>query len=107
VPLAEETEHRLTPHEKTLMGGKETRGAGCEKCKGAGFRGRLGFFEIVRISSQLRAAISSNRAVMELRKFLETDFLSMRDDGMLKAAEGITTPDEVLRATQDVEDAVV
>jgi type II secretory ATPase GspE/PulE/Tfp pilus assembly ATPase PilB-like protein len=31
----------------------------------------------------------------------------MRDDGMLKAAAGITTPEEVLRATQDVEDAVL
>ena len=107
VPLPEDTDHRLMPRERAMLGGFQTRGAGCEKCKGAGFRGRLGFFELVRISGQLRAGISSGKSVMELRKLVEADFMTMRDDGMLKAAEGMTTPDEVLRATQDVEDAII
>ncbi|MBL9149748.1 MAG: type II/IV secretion system protein [Phycisphaerae bacterium] len=106
-PLAEETEHRLTPNEKAMLNGMRTVGAGCDKCKGAGFRGRLGFFELVRISSQLRAAIGGNKSTMELKKLLEADFVTMRDDGMIKAAEGVTTPEEVLRATQDVEDAII
>lgn len=106
VPLPEETDHRLTPKERAMFGGMKTIGAGCEKCKGAGFRGRLGFFELVRISSQLRAAISGNRSTMELRSLLDSEFLTMRDDGMIKAADGVTTPEEVLRATQDVEDVV-
>ncbi|MFO0827045.1 MAG: GspE/PulE family protein [Phycisphaerales bacterium] len=104
-PMPEETEHRLTPKERAMMGGQQTVGEGCEKCKGAGFRGRLGFFELVRITSQLRAGISAAKSVMELRALVEHDFLTMRDDGMIKAAEGVTTPEEVLRATQDVEDA--
>jgi type IV pilus assembly protein PilB len=79
-------------------------GAGCEKCGGSGFRGRLGFYEIVRVSSALRAAIAQNRPVHELKTLLDPDFINMREDGMLKAAAGITTIEEVLRATQDVED---
>ena len=41
---------------------------------------------------------------MELRKTLGDDFVSMREDGIRKAIEGLTTPEEVLRATQDVDD---
>ncbi len=106
LPMLEETEHRLTAKERDLLQGHETRGTGCEKCKNSGFRGRLGFFELIRISGQLRNGISQNRPVMELRHMMEPDWMNMRDDGMVKAAAGITTPDEVLRATQDVEDAI-
>lgn len=105
IPLDEAVEHRLTQRERDALAGMETRGAGCDRCKGAGFRGRLGFFELVRISGALRAAIGQNRSVIELRRLLDADFMTMRDDGMQKAAAGITTPEEVLRATQDVEDA--
>jgi len=107
VPLPEDVEHRVSAKERDMLGGRQTRGAGCDKCKGAGFKGRLGFFELVRITAPLRAGIGANRSVIELRKLLETDFITMRDDGMIKAAAGITTPEEVLRATQDVEDAVI
>ncbi len=107
MPLPEDVEHRLTPRERELLKGRQMRGEGCEKCKGAGFKGRLGFFELVRITAPLRAAISQGKSTMELRALLESDFITMRDDGMLKAAAGITTPEEVLRATQDVEDAVI
>lgn len=106
VPLDESIEHRLNAREREMFGGEETRGAGCDRCKGAGFRGRLGFFELVRITGPLRSAIGQSKSVIELRRLLETDFMTMRDDGMAKAASGITTPEEVLRATQDVEDAV-
>ena len=52
----------------------------------------------------LRAAIAQNRPVHELKELLDGDFINMREDGMRKVAEGITTVEEVLRATQDVED---
>jgi type II secretory ATPase GspE/PulE/Tfp pilus assembly ATPase PilB-like protein len=79
-------------------------GRGCDKCGNSGFRGRLGFFEIVRVSSALRAAIAQNRPVHELKALLDPEFITMREDGIRKVAEGISTVEEVLRATQDVED---
>jgi type II secretory ATPase GspE/PulE/Tfp pilus assembly ATPase PilB-like protein len=104
-PLGEDIAARLTEEERALLKGRESFGRGCDKCKGSGFRGRLGFFEIVRITAPLRAAISRNATTVELKKLLGDDFITMRQDGMLKAAAGVTTPQEVLRATQDVEDA--
>ncbi|RLS67595.1 MAG: type II/IV secretion system protein [Planctomycetota bacterium] len=102
--ITEEVDHRLTPEERVRFVGKQTVGRGCEKCNGSGFRGRLGFFEIVRITAALRAAIAQNRPVHELKALLDSEFISMREDGMRKAVAGMTTIEEVLRATQDVED---
>ena len=103
-PISEDTQNRLNPDERARLGGFQNVGRGCDKCGNSGFRGRLGFFEIVRITSPLRAAIAQNRPVHELKALLDPDFITMREDGIRKVAEGITTVEEVLRATQDVED---
>jgi type II secretory ATPase GspE/PulE/Tfp pilus assembly ATPase PilB-like protein len=65
----------------------------------------MGFYELARINARLREGISKNRTTLELREMVDKDFQSMRDDGMHKAAAGLTTIDEVLRATQDIDDA--
>jgi type II secretory ATPase GspE/PulE/Tfp pilus assembly ATPase PilB-like protein len=103
-PITEDVDRRLTPEERLKFNGLQTVGRGCDRCSGSGFRGRLGFYEIVRVSSPLRAAIAQNRPVHELKALLDPEFTTMREDGMRKAAAGITTIEEVLRATQDVED---
>ncbi|MCA9285700.1 MAG: Flp pilus assembly complex ATPase component TadA, partial [Phycisphaerales bacterium] len=102
--ISEDTEHRLTPDEHALFNGNAFIGAGCEKCNRSGFHGRLGFFELARISAAMRNAISRSLPTMELRGVAGADFVTMRTDGMFKAAKGMTTIEEVLRATQDVED---
>jgi type II secretory ATPase GspE/PulE/Tfp pilus assembly ATPase PilB-like protein len=56
------------------------------------------------VGNRLRAGIAENATVMSLRKMLGDDFMPMREDGMRKAIEGFTTPEEVLRATQDVDE---
>ena len=102
--ITEEVDARLTPDERARFKGRQTVGRGCEKCNGSGFRGRLGFYEVVRVSTPLRAAIAQNRPVHELKSLLDADFINMREDGMRKAVAGMTTIEEVLRATQDVDD---
>ncbi len=104
VPIAEDVEHRLSPAELEMFNGTVTRGAGCDECNGAGTYGRLGFFELLRINPALRRAISENRSVADMRKMVDDSFMTMRDDGLNKAAAGMTTIEEVLRATQDTED---
>ena len=102
VAMPEDVEHRLTAAEKELFNGQawiSNPSAG-----DLGFHGRVGFFELIRVNSQLRAGISDNLSKAELIKLLDADFRNMRQDGLLKAAEGVTTIEEVLRATQDVED---
>jgi type II secretory ATPase GspE/PulE/Tfp pilus assembly ATPase PilB-like protein len=102
--ITEEVDARLTPDERARFKGRQTVGRGCEKCNGSGFRGRLGIYEEVRVSTPLRAAIAQNRPVHELKSLLDADFINMREDGMRKAVAGMTTIEEVLRATQDVDD---
>lgn len=105
-PMPEESAIRLTEKERAKFNGHVTVGAGCEECNGSGFKGRMGFFEVIRITSALRSAIAENRPVLELRRILGPDFVTMRADGVEKAALGMTTVEEVLRATQDVDDAL-
>ena len=104
IPIPEDVEHRLTPAEQDLLAGKAWHGAGCDKCNRSGFLGRVGFFELLRISGALRKAISDNQSIAALRSIQDDSFIPMRADGMAKAAEGLTTIEEVLRATQDTDD---
>ena len=104
VPMPEDLLHRLPPEEAARLEGMMYVGTGCEKCSNTGFRGRLGFYELVKISPTLRAGISEGRSLMDLRNMLGEDFVSMREDGIRKAIDGLSTPEEVLRATQDVDD---
>lgn len=105
VPLDEDVAHRLTPSERAQFKLGVNVGKGCEKCGQSGLRGRLGFYELIRVNNQLRAAIGENRPLMDLRSLLGDEFKSMREDGMEKAVAGLTTPEEVLRATQDLDEA--
>jgi type IV pilus assembly protein PilB len=104
VVMDEDTRRRLTKAEAERFDGRMTIGEGCEKCGNSGFRGRLGFYELIKVGPALRAGISEGRSTIELRGLLGDDFVSMREDGVRKAIEGVTTPAEVLRATQDVDD---
>lgn len=104
VPMSEDLRYRLTKDEAERFDGKITIGEGCDKCGNSGFRGRLGFYELIKMSTPLRTAISEGKSTLQLRNHLDEDFVSMREDGIIKAIEGITTPEEVLRATQDVDD---
>ena len=107
VPLLEEVEHRIAGEELSLFDGKLWEGAGCDKCNRTGYYGRIGFFELLTIGGPLRRAISENRPTSELSDLAGPTYRTMRRDGVEKAARGLTTIEEVLRATQDAEDSAV
>ena len=65
------------------------------------------YFELLVINSALRRAVSENRPVAELTALAAESYRTMRQDGIDRAAEGMTTIEEVLRATQDAEDVAV
>ncbi len=106
VPMPEVIEHRLSPAEAAMFGGQVTRGVGCPACNNSGTRGRIGYFELVTVHGELRRAISSGAPISELKQLLGPDFISMRTDGLVKAAAGRTSIEEVLRATQDADEDV-
>jgi len=76
-------------------------GQGCNYCSGTGFLGRTGIFELLAISEDLRAAINQGASSQQLRKQAEAEgMLTLRQDGLRKAARGITTVAEVLSVLQ-------
>jgi general secretion pathway protein E len=78
------------------------KGAGCETCNATGYRGRTGIFEMLLIDDEIRDLIIQRRGAHILKEAaLKKGMTTLRDDGLAKAAQGITTIEEVYRVTQD------
>jgi type IV pilus assembly protein PilB len=76
------------------------RGEGCENCAHTGYRGRLGIHEFLRVSLAMRDYILQGRTYMEIRELAYREgFRDMRFDGFVKALQGLTTLEEVVRVT--------
>jgi type IV pilus assembly protein PilB len=76
------------------------QGAGCKKCRNSGFLGRIGIYELLLPDDAMRDRISAEPSITDLRKLAtESGMVSLREDGMLKVRAGITTVEEVFRAT--------
>src|SRR5438105_15639789 len=75
------------------------RGNGCEECRGTGYRGRIGIFELLPISPELRDLIFQKRANAETKTTAQKTMVTMHQDALQKAAEGITTLEEILRVS--------
>ena len=75
-------------------------GRGCEVCNQTGYRGRIGLYEVMDISDELRELILVGAPGQELRrKAVEGGMISLRSSGLRKVKDGVTTLDEVLRET--------
>jgi len=78
------------------------KGRGCQRCQGTGYLGRVGIFEIMIVTDEIRSLILRNVSARDLRKVAaQQGMLSLREDGFRHLAEGRTTVDEVLRVTTD------
>lgn len=76
------------------------RAAGCEACGQSGYRGRIGIFEVLPVDDDIRTAIRRDPDPSVIaRQAEERGMTSMLEDGLAKCAEGVTTVDEVIRAT--------
>ena len=72
--------------------------SGCEDCQHTGYRGRLGLYEMAAVSDPISDLIMQNRPVHELHNAAEKDdFRTLLEDGLIKAAQGITSVEEVIR----------
>jgi type IV pilus assembly protein PilB len=77
------------------------KGAGCSRCEGTGFKGRIAIFEMLEMNNQLREQALARAPAGELRKTaLATGMNSLLQDGKKKVFRGITTPAEVSRVAQ-------
>jgi type IV pilus assembly protein PilB len=79
---------------------KLVKGRGCEKCGNTGYRGRIGLFEVMDVTEDMRELILSGATAVELRrKAIEEGMITLRQSGLQKIREGLTTIDEVVRET--------
>jgi len=77
-------------------------GAGCEKCFGSGYVGRIGIFEMMVLNDEIRKLIMANADASVLtRAAHDNGMRNLRDDGWEKVRLGVTTAEEVLRVTQE------
>lgn len=75
---------------------------GCQKCKGIGYKGRVGIYEVLEMSKELEEAIFAQKVSMsDMEKIAQSQgMVKMVQDGLLKALEGITSVEEVFRVTE-------
>ncbi|MVN88164.1 type II/IV secretion system protein [Deinococcus sp. HMF7620] len=92
---------RLGITERDLKGAQLMRGAGCNRCGGTGYKGRMGIHELMVIDEPLRVAIGSGKNATEIAEVAMTKsgMKTLRQDGIEKALDGVTTLEEVLAVT--------
>jgi len=78
------------------------KGKGCKNCQGTGYRGRIGIFEMMLVTDDIRSLIIENASARDLRRVAaKQGTTSLREDGFRHVFEGRTTVQEVLRVTKD------
>jgi type IV pilus assembly protein PilB len=76
------------------------KGSGCEKCNNTGYKGRTGIFEILVMSDKLRFLVTKRVQTASLREAARKQGMkTLREDGILRVLDGITTIEEVARET--------
>ena len=79
-------------------------GSGCQSCSQTGYMGRMGIFEILRMTDDIRTLLIKGTSTTELRaEALKEGLVTLLRDGMLKVKANQTTPSEVLRNAYSVE----
>lgn len=74
------------------------RGRGCELCRNSGYKGRIGFYELLRMNSEIAEMIVRRAPLADLKEAAKANGMhELREDGLIKVLEGMTTPDEVMR----------
>ena len=85
---------------KNVQNMKMYHGRGCSVCSMTGYKGRKGIFEIFQMTEEIQRLVFDQRPAAELRTLArENGMRSLREDGLLKVASGMTSLDEVLRVT--------
>jgi general secretion pathway protein E len=79
------------------------RGTGCERCGGTGYRGRVGLYELMLLSDDVRHHITSGADANVIRKQAVSEGMqTLREDALDKLRAGLTTPEEVVRVTRAI-----
>jgi type IV pilus assembly protein PilB len=79
---------------------KTFRGKGCSNCNGTGYRGRIGLYEVMEITDEIRELIVAGASAFDLRKkAIDAGMITLRESGLHKLRQGITSIEEVVKET--------
>ena len=101
MPVADDLPDDFPLQRLNQSGGRVYRAAGCRECRGTGYAGRLGIYELLTATDQVRR-LASERQPSNLikRAAIDAGMRTLRGDGWEKVLGGATTIDEVLRVTK-------
>jgi general secretion pathway protein E len=78
------------------------RGAGCTECNGTGYMSRMGIFEMMDVTDEIRKLIMANEDASVLTRAARRNGMrNLREDGWMKVQDGLTTVQELMRVTQE------
>lgn len=98
LPVEAFTEIGFSPEEAETM--KAYKGKGCATCNGTGYKGRIGLYEVMEVTDELRELIIIGASAIELRKkAIELGMITLRGSGLCKLRDGKTTIEEVVKET--------
>ncbi|HEX8974371.1 MAG TPA: GspE/PulE family protein [Patescibacteria group bacterium] len=100
---------KKSPQLKGAIGAKDTwknitlyKAKGCEQCSNEGYRGRMGIYEVLEVDDSIGKLITDNATADDIeKKARENGMMTMSQDGFIKAAQGFTSIEEVLRVTKE------
>ena len=96
-------------NEKEILPGRQKidsllfyRGKGCSRCNKTGYKGRIGIYEVLEINEEISTLIQKNAKTDKLLEAVEKQgMITILEDGFIKAKNGITTLEEILRVTKE------
>jgi type IV pilus assembly protein PilB len=98
VPIEGLVETGFTRDEAASL--KLYKGRGCSACNNTGYKGRVGLYEVMEVTDELRELIIIGASAMELRKkAIDLGMITLRESGLYKIRDGITTIEEVVKET--------
>jgi type II secretion system protein E len=96
-------EHNF-PVERLKTEGPIYEAVGCDECRGNGYKGRTGIFEILQVNDEVRPLVIAHASASDIKACaLKHGMRTLREDGWDKVLAGVTTIDEILRVTEDKE----
>ena len=98
--LTEYELHTLGLEPSQMSGAQPKKPVGCDACRGRGYKGRMGIFEMFLIDDEVRHMINNNASTIALRqRARELGMRTLREDGVRKVLAGLTTAEEVITTT--------
>lgn len=74
------------------------RGQGCDNCRNTGYRGRIGIYELMIVNDEIRELVTRRAPLADVREAAKANgMFELKEDGLQKVLQGVTTPDEVMR----------